>query len=95
MCACLLCLTGVNFFVYPQVKDKIEQCKNTAQGQETPGGEESSNTGTGVNIQEEYVHDFHLPHHFILADNIVKYGTPTEEKYAAVHYELTAPPPDL
>lgn len=97
MCSCLLFLTGVNFFIYYPTGNEynIEQCNNGSSENQVPDGEESSDLGPNLNIQEEYVHEFYLQQEVVLADGKAKYGMPADEKNSIVHYELIAPPPDL
>lgn len=95
MCFTLMFLTGVNFFVYSDAQNNIQQCQNKATGQDIPVGEKSSTFGSNLNLQEEYVHEFHLPAANITAANLVPYALHNDSKYAMVHFELISPPPDL
>lgn len=91
LCACLLFLTGINFFVYGQAENKynIEQCdSNSSEG-------ESSDCASNLSIQEEYVHEFHVEHQLMSISKTTKYAWHDEEKNHMVHFELIAPPPDL
>lgn len=95
MCFTLFFLTGVNFFVYGNAQNNIEQCQKKSTAQDIPTGEKSSNIGSNLNLQEEYVHEFHLPSAGIAAGNRAQYALHNESEYALVHFELIAPPPDL
>lgn len=95
MCFTLVFLTGVNFFVYGNAQTNIEQCEKKSAAQDMPSGEKSSGFGSNINLQEEYVHEFHLPSSNIAAGNLVQYASHNESEYALVHLEHIAPPPDL
>lgn len=88
-------LTGVNFFVYNNAENNIQQSEKKSSGQDAPSDGKTSDLGSNINIQEEYVHEFHLPSPNIIAGNLIQYNLQNDTKFAMVHFELIAPPPDL
>lgn len=99
MCACLLLLTGANFFVYNQSKQevKIQQASKAGSQNERSAEKpsEQKTSSTNLSIQEEYVHDQHSLHAFPAVYHSSKYHLVDDAKLAIVHFELISPPPDL
>ena len=64
MCACLLLLTGVNFFYYPPGQDPATYTMTSEEAPQVPTEEKSSETKNLTQVQEEYLHDGHAAEAF-------------------------------
>lgn len=97
MCFCLLLLTGMNFIIYPLQENPHHTIAQTPTQQDEEESsapvEEKSSSKTGVNIQEEYIHEFHSLKNIAAISYSSDYKISGDEKLQTVHFELDAPPP--
>ena len=59
MCACLLLLTGINFFYFPPDQDPSTYVMSSEDAPQVPTEEKSSETKNLTQVQEEYLHGDH------------------------------------
>ncbi len=94
---CLVFLTGVNFIIFPQEKDKAAICSTNMPGKsnDDPSApvEEKSSSNTSLSVQEEYLHEKHNLKEFERLEEPQQYAILGEEKLQIVHFELISPPP--
>lgn len=97
MFSCLLLLTGINFIIYSsshqiaweKVTDNEKPCEDA-----NPGPVEEKSANSNLNIQEEYVHEYHLQSNFLALDILNHHRIIEAGKLCIVHFELISPPPE-
>lgn len=92
---CLLVLTTSNFFIYSTSPNSfcISHTNNTDEEESPTSAEEKTASKTGLNIQEEYVHELHHLQQLSAFIVLQKNKIPATEKLQIVHFELDVPPP--
>ncbi|MEO7264801.1 MAG: hypothetical protein ABIW38_07805 [Ferruginibacter sp.] len=94
---CLILLTGVNFFVYPNLdKQGSEKMSSKEKGsnESSPSPVEEKAASVNTTIQEEYVHDYQIHANFLALEIINHHRIIEAGKLCVVHLELISPPPN-
>jgi hypothetical protein len=94
MCASLLFLTGINFFLFPQNNKNIISAFS-GNGKEIPQGpveEKSTENKSLASVQEEYFHE-HTLKEFVWCNDLFLHKIHKAEKLQIVYYEIVSPPP--
>jgi hypothetical protein len=96
MCASLLFLTGVNFFLFPQNnKDAISVFAGYPEDNEIPQGpveEKSTENKNLTSVQEEYLHEQSL-RDLAWFNKLSLHKIHKAEKLHIVYHEILVPPP--
>lgn len=101
MTACLLFLTAVNFFLYPQHFDTessllaATNAQNRSEELPAPIPTEEKSTESGLSLMEELLHEHHLLTELTALNKIFQHIIAEADKLQIVHFELLSPPPEM